>query len=171
MTYEKEVVRLFLNGATLNGILRTVKQVSKADVLRILASNAATKDTLADYSDKLKSGKSVLFFDSSKPGRPNVSDRKKRKIRQIRISDEEMDLLGNPTTTQMRTLLLEAKRIRNFLNYIDELNVSLFPNDLLHSEYDPAEDFWKSAYKSNYWVLKQLSDKPGLWDQVGKRQI
>jgi len=53
-------------------------------------------------------------------GRPTLNDRKKRKLRQIRISDHEMDLMGNPSSTQIREWAMKYKQQQDLIKFLSE---------------------------------------------------
>ncbi len=171
MSIQTEIIRRFLNGSTMNAIQRGLG-VDQKTILRVLSENVATREVLKDYLEKHERGEFVMFFYSSKPGRSKLSPEKQRKIRQIRISDEEMERLGNPSTTRMREMLLKYRQIEDFLSYLDRNGVNLFPEEIFHSRLNPNDEFWKDHfYGRNHKVLEELARSPRLWEQAVSKMI
>lgn len=81
-------------------------------------------------------------------GRPRKSESDKRKLRQVRISDDEMEHLGNPSTTDMRNNLIKFKQIEEFCNLLDEKGITWIPDDWLAESFHPHWD--KEVYSSNF---------------------
>ena len=69
----------------------------------------------------------------SKAGRPSKNEVDKKKVRPIRLSDNEMLILGEPSSIEMRKILFEHLALRNLCKCLDEEGVDLFSDEFLES--------------------------------------
>lgn len=156
---EAGVIKKFLDGASLTTIIRSTK-LSQKEVIDILTKNRTTRDVLNDYISQHRAGKFVNFFYENEIGRPKLPENKKRKIRQVRISDEEMNLLNNPSTTEIRNRLFKLKDIEDFCKFLDESGIQLIPDEWLEKHYNKNDPFWQHVYSNNFSKFKIIvSDK------------
>ncbi|ERN54302.1 hypothetical protein [Alkalihalophilus marmarensis] len=157
---EKEVVRLFLNGSGRVAIQRKLKlKDEERDVIhQILFSNPATRGEFEEMAHRYNNGNYVSFFADISNGRPKKDKADIRKIRQIRMSDNELEELDNPTSTQMRNDLLAYKKIKEFCEMMDGQGIYFIPDDWLGVSYDKSAAFWQqNLYSSNIERLKAVS--------------
>lgn len=161
-----EVVKKFLEGTSLQYIVIKTK-LTREQILDILAENSITRELLKEYIEEKKAGKFVNFFYEQEIGRPKLPENQKRKLRQIRISDDEMKQLGNPSSTQIRNNLFRLRKIEELCNRLDELGIELIPKEWLHAEYNPDDLFWqRGVYSSNYSRLCNLAENKRLMNEL-----
>ncbi|MFD1957142.1 hypothetical protein ACFSL6_23980 [Paenibacillus thailandensis] len=163
---ETEIVRLFLMGYSLNKIKRDLNIEDQKIVLQILHQNNATSTLLAEQVEKLKTGSYSPFFASNSLGRSKLPEHRKRKIRQVRISDEELKRLGNPNSTKMRDMMFNFKKLEEFVRYLGEHGIELVPPTILHKTINPNDPFWKGAYEDNWWVFTEIVNNKRYWQDA-----
>lgn len=157
-TTESEVLRLFLSGSNIGTICRQLS-VTQETAFSIISSNPATGDLLRSYIDISKEKGYHPFFSSPKMGRDKLPEHKKRKIRQVRISDDEMTALGNPSSTTIRRDLFRLRQIERLLDRLDSAGIDVIPSDWLAEDYPPDDPFWFTAvHKRQYDRLVTLSE-------------
>lgn len=141
---------MFLNGSDLVQIAKKTKLEDKV-VYSVLLHNDITGDNFREMAERYNNNEYVPFFYKAKQGREKLSDNKKKKLRQVRISDDEMEYLGNPSTTQIRNNLIKFKQIEEFCNLLDEKGITWIPDDWLSESYNKNDPFWnKAVYSSNF---------------------
>jgi hypothetical protein len=167
MTLEADIVRQFLVGTTLNRIVRDLDTDNKM-VFTVLLQNPATKPVFEAEYEKFKRHEYSPFFYKAKLGRDKLPENRKRKLRQIRISDQELEEMGNPSSTSMRDMMLEYKKMMKFFKYLDEEGIKLIPDEILHEEYDPHDPFWVQFIYSggNGKIINEIAEKPKYWEKV-----
>ena len=92
---EAEVIRLYLNRTPLKNISRKLK-MKEDDVISVIMANPTTAKILKAEAQKARAGEYTFSFYESKLGRDSLPENRKRKLRQIRISDIELEEMGNP---------------------------------------------------------------------------
>ena len=150
---ETEIVRLYLNGSTLDYMAKKFKMTTQ-EVGNILFDNPATAEVLREENAKYKNGEFVRSFTDSNPGRSKLSDKKKKKLRQVRISDEEMESMGNPSTTEIRKRAMKYDVIFEVIDLLEEKSLINIPNEWL--EVDLNDPFWGNSLNSQSKRLKYL---------------
>ncbi|MEK4627337.1 hypothetical protein MKZ17_03725 [Solibacillus sp. FSL R7-0682] len=160
-TKESEVLRLFLGGSNIGTICRQLS-VTQETAFDIIFANPVTGDLLRSYIDISKERGYHPFFSSPKLGRDKLPEHKKRKIRQVRISDEEMEALGNPSSSEIRRNLIRLRKIEQLLNRLDDAGIDVIPSEWIAEEYPSDEAFWIPFHKSQYWRLLKLSEHERL---------
>jgi hypothetical protein len=137
----------------------------------VLVENAVTKEILRGHLDKQDNGQFVNFlYKSTDLGRPKLPENQKRKIKQIRISDDEMSGLGNPSSTKMRSDLFAAKVIRDFCELLDQKGVNLIPEEWLEKEYPKTDSWYSFVYKDNFSRLIAVANNEKCWDSIPDRE-
>jgi len=139
-----EVIKRFINGTTHKMLTRGLN-ITKEEAYKILWSNETTAEMLRKYIDDHKQGKYVSFLTDAlrDVGRPKLPENKKRKIRQIRISDDELEEMGNPNSTRMRALMLQMSKIIKLCEELDEKGIKLIPDEWLETDYKRDDPFWE----------------------------
>ncbi|WP_153979267.1 hypothetical protein [Paenibacillus xylanilyticus] len=164
----ENVVRQFFAGKSLESIHKETGEEKKT-ILEILRDNPATSATLTKEWEAYRDRGYTPFFYSSKAGRPTLPEKRKRKVRQIRISDDEMEILGNPTTSRMRETLIYVSKLREFMRYLDSKGVVIIPEEILHDTLNPNDPFWQGqVYGSNFNVMKNVVESRYLWERVAE---
>lgn len=168
--HEKEIVRKYLNHSDLKSISRKVKLDTRS-VLGVLFNNSATRDSIEKEYERYKSGEFSSFFHESKLGRPKLSEEKTRKIRQVRISDEEMEILGNPSSTQIRNRLFTLEKIVEFCKVLDQKGIKIIPDEWLSADYNKNDPFWNNAvYQSNFSRLTSVSEIKNINEKIPNKE-
>lgn len=151
-----EIIKRFLGGTSLERLTRGL-DATKEDAFNLLCDNPTTAEILRKKAQRNDAGEFDSFFYKAQYGRPKLPEQEKRKVRQVRISGAELEQLGNPTSTQMRSLMLDAANIKATCEKLDKMGVLLVTDEMLASEYDMNDAFWKSVLSTNYSRLKALS--------------
>jgi hypothetical protein len=103
-----------------------------------------------------------MGWGSYEGGRPKLSDEHKRKNKQFRISDKEMEYLGNPNTTEIRKRLMKLKAIEEFCELADSKGVQVIPDECLDriGRYDKTDAYYYHMfYSTNYKKLMAITDQ------------
>lgn len=138
---ETEILRMFIAGSRLDTIMRRLK-VSEEDVMEVIITTPATRAEARKIVDAMRDGTYHPFLYKEKLGRTELPESKKRKIRQIRISDEEMEFLGNPNSTQLRSKLVRLREIELLCEQLDAADIDLVPSEWINDEYPADDPFW-----------------------------
>lgn len=138
---EKEILRLFIAGSRLDTIMRRLK-VSEEKVITVLIETPSTRDDAREIVNAMRDGTYHRFLYKEKLGRTPLPESKKRKLRQIRMSDEELEYLGNPNSTQMRALMKTAIEIKKLCDQLDAAGIDLVPSEYLNDDYPTDSPFW-----------------------------
>lgn len=138
---ETEILRMFIAGSRLDTIMRRLK-VSEEDIMEVIITTPATRADGREIVDAMRDGTYHPFLYKEKLGRAELPESKKRKIRQVRISDEEMEFLGNPNSTQLRNRLISIRKIELLLERFEGAGVDLVPSDWINEQYPVDDPFW-----------------------------
>lgn len=161
-----EIVRLYLNGSSIASISRMLN-LKNTEVVDTLWANPATADVLREDIRKAKEGEFTNTFYDSKPGRDKLPEHKKRKLRQIRISDEEMELMGNPSSTEIRFRALEYSRIFEIIKFLDAQGKIDIPDEWFSINLN--DPFWANALNSQTSKFRYLLTDPHEFKQILKK--
>jgi hypothetical protein len=164
------IIKKFLAGTTLETISRRMKITDK-QVLTVLKENKTTHEMLLKYLSKYEAGEFVSFFyKSTDLGRPKLPENQKRKVKQIRLSDDEMTELAQPSSTDMRRDLFNAKAIREFCKLLDEKGIELIPEQWIEEEFPKTDPWYSLIGKDNFSRLLLIARNEKCWDSVKRKE-
>jgi hypothetical protein len=164
------IIKKFLDGTTLETISRRMKITDK-QVVTVLKENKTTHEMLLKYLAKYEAGEYVNFFYRSMDlGRPKLPENQKRKVKQIRLSEDEMNELGNPSSTNMRRDLFAAKIIRDFCKILDEKGVELIPEEWIEKEYSKTDSWYSLICGDNFSRLLTVSGNKKCRDSIRTKE-
>src|SRR5699024_6571328 len=129
-------------------------------------TNPATAKVVKNEHKKVKEGKYSAAFYKSKPGRDKLPDDKRRKLRQIRISDDEMNKMGNPSSTEIRNRALNYSYIFDVIDLLDEKGLIEIPEEWF--DFDLSDPFWARSMQTQADKLRYLLNNKRLINRVSE---
>lgn len=152
-----EVLRRYFIGSNIGAIMRDLK-LEEGEVLDVLLENPTTAHEVAQHLRDHLDGKFVSFMYKAKLGRDKLPEHKKRKIRQVRISDDEMSQLGNPNSTEIRRRLFRLKKIEELVQRLDAAGITVIPNEWMERDYPSSDPFWRPIHNDAFYRLQSLAE-------------
>lgn len=163
---DTEILRMFIAGSRLDTIMRRLK-VSEEVVMEVIITTPATRAEAREIVDAMRAGTYHPFLYKEKLGRTELPESKKRKIRQVRISDEEMEFLGNPNSTQLRSKLIRLREIELLCEQLDAAGIDLVPSEWINEEFPVNDPFWNHVcHRTLFNRLTSLAGNERLIQQL-----
>lgn len=112
------------------------------------------QENLMQDIEKRKRGEYVSFFYESDPGRPRKAETDKRKLRSIRISDNEFKKMGTTSTAEIRERAINWNQLMKLIDYMEKEGHLSIPDELL--DVDMNDPFWKNSLRTASDKMKYL---------------